>query len=560
MLTQLHIQNIAVIQKATIAFDAGFNVFTGETGAGKTILLSAIDAVLGERTSRDIIRTGEERAFVSALFEQIPEHARCILEQHGYEPEDGSVLISREMTEAGKNTCKINGMPATVAILREIAAPLIHIHGQRDSLQLLMPEKHIGMVDAFGDYALLLQSYQSAYERCKAAKRELESLRMDEAQKERRIDMLRYQIAEIEAAELEDENEEEQLQARRAIIRNSEKILEALARAYTALHGDEDAGGINDRFNGLANGVHTAAGFMEELSPMAQRLEEIGYELAEYANDLRGHLEGFEFNPRELDKIENRLEILHRLQKKYGGNIKAVIAFGQHIQEELEIISGAEQRIAQLTALYEKEEKELLAFGEELSGQRMGTAESLVGKVEDELAFLDMPAVRLSIRREKKPPAEDGMDEISFWIVTNVGEEPKPLAKIASGGEISRIMLAFKNVLAHRDEVGTLIFDEVDTGVSGRAAQKIGQKLAQVAQARQVICVTHLAQVAAFAGKHCLICKEVDEGRTFTRIAELGEQARAEELARISGGDTITEAALNSARELMERSRRALEP
>lgn len=560
MLTQLHIQNIAVIQKATIGFGAGLNVFTGETGAGKTILLSAIDAVLGERTSRELIRAGEERAFVSALFEGIAPRARKILEEQGYPAEDGAVLITREMTESGRNTCKVNGMPATAAILREIASPLIHIHGQRDSLQILAPERHMELIDRFGEYGELLLAYGAAYERLRAVEGELAALRMDDAQKEQRMDLLRYQIDEIEAARLTDGSEEAELLSRRGVIRNAEKILASLLQAYSALRGEGESRGIDERMDVLVGGVFSAAQYMEELAPVAQRLEEIGYELAEYAAEIRERLDGFEFDPRELEEIEERLDLLRRLQRKYGTDIPGVLEYCARAREELEGISTAERRIQRLEEELLQWRGEVISLGTRLSEERMAAAEQFILQVEGELAFLDMPAVKLSVRRAEKPPAGDGMDELELMIVTNVGEAPKLLSKIVSGGEISRIMLAVKNVLADRDDIGTLVFDEVDTGVSGRAAQKIGRKLHEAARSRQVICVTHLAQVAAFADRHLFIRKEVEGGRTFTRIAELGEEERVRELARIMSGEALTEASLQNARELIARGREGAVP
>jgi len=552
MLTQLHIQNIAVIHKATIQFSQGFNVFTGETGAGKTILISAIDAVLGERTSRDIIRTGEEKALVSALFEDIPPKAVDALQEQGYDADDNTVLIVREITAGGKNNCKINGMPATVAILKEISSLLINIHGQRDSQQLLAPEKHCGLIDMYGETSDELQKYAESYYSMRKIRTELNGLMTDDAQKAQRIDMLNFQIDEIEAAELDSPDEEDILLSRKKVIRNSEKILKGLTQGYEALTGDDDETGISTLFDYLVSGISGAADYIDSLEPLAARLEEIGYELAEAAGDIRDVLEDFEFDPRELDDIENRLDTIYKLKRKYGASIEEITAFCDSAREELESITTSDRRAEKLSAELEKAEKLTEKLGKKLSDRRVGAAKDFIEEVEEELAFLDMPSVKLSISHKTIQPNENGIDDIEFMVTTNVGEIPKPLSKIASGGEVSRMMLAIKNVLAERDEIGTLIFDEVDTGVSGRAANKIGSKLRQVSGRRQVICVTHLAQVAAFGDNHLYIYKEVDGDRTFTRVQPLEGEDVYKELARITSGDLITDAAVENAREMYD--------
>jgi len=557
MLKQLHIQNIAVIQKANVMLTPGLNVFTGETGAGKTILISAIDAVLGERASKDMIRTGEEKAQVTALFEDISPLAVHALEELGYSDDEGSVLISREIHLNGKGSCKINGVPATVSILKEIASLLISIHGQRDSAQLLAGEQHLRLIDAFGDLGGDMEEYHAAYRRMCDIREELESLKISDSQKAQRIDMLTFQIDEIEAAGLEDPEEEGQLQAQKKLIKNSEKVRDALSAAYTAIQGAGEAEGIGTLIDALADSIALAADFIAPMEPMSQRISEMRYELEEYAQDIRNTLEDFEFDPRELDVIESRLDTIYKLRRKYGDSIGEILSYCDKARVELEAITTSEQRARELTVALESATATAESLAAALSEKRRKAAQGLVLQVEEELAFLDMPSVRLSIRHQAKPLSERGMDEIEFYIVTNVGESPKPLSKIASGGEMSRIMLAIKNVLAEKDDVATLIFDEVDTGVSGRAAQKIGRKLAQVARARQVVCVTHLAQVAAFADNHLLIRKEIEGDRTFTRITALGEEEIVAELARITNGDLITDAALQSAGELRASSRGA---
>lgn len=554
MLTQLYIQNVAVIQKATIDFTRGFNVFTGETGAGKTILISAIDAVMGERTSKEIIRTGEEKAFVSALFEDISARSLEKLRELGFEDDDGSVLITREITAAGKSSCKIGGMPATAAIMKEISSLLIHIHGQRDSTQMLLSENHMDLLDLFGSVEAELLEYRGEFGKMREIQSKLDAISLDETQKAQRIDMLTYQIKEIEDARLSDEDEEEQLTARKKIIRNSEKIMDGLAAAHAALAGGDEERGIESLFGDLTDGVATASRYIEPLEPTSGRLAEIGYELQEISREIRSYLDDFDFDPRELDQIESRLDTIYKLKRKYGSTIAEIIAFGEKAGVELESVAMSGERAQKLEAELQVVRGEALRLGKKLSTKRLNASEEFARLVEDELQFLDMPAVKLSISHREIPMNQNGVDEMELLIVTNVGEAPKPLSKIASGGEIARIMLAVKNVLAGRDDIDTLIFDEVDTGVSGRAAQKIGRKLKQVAQSRQVICVTHLAQVAAFADNHMLINKEVDDGKTYTRVKNLEKQQAIEELARITSGDLITDLSLNSARELWEHS------
>jgi len=555
MLTQLHIQNIAVIHKAGIEFSRGLNVFTGETGAGKTILISAIDAVLGERTSKEIIRTGEDRALVSALFEDISPRARQKLAELGYSDDEGSVLISREIQQGGKGGCKINGMPATASILKEIASLLISIHGQRDSGQLLESESHLGLIDAYGGLAPELREYGDAYARMCEIRRSLAALEMDEAQKAQRIDMLTFQIGEIEAAGLEDLEEEESLLVQRGQIRNAESIRDALSAAYAALRGAEEEQGIDALMDTLQAAAETAARYIPAMEEMASRLVGMGYELAEFAQEIRTTLDDFVFDPRELNVIESRLDSIYKLKRKYGADIREILDYCEKAREELEAITTSEQRRKELAASLEAQAAHTAGLAARLTGKRQKAAGAFVRLVEKELAFLDMPSVKLSVERRERELSPSGADILELYIVTNVGEVPKPLSKIASGGEMARIMLAVKNVLAEKDDIATLIFDEVDTGVSGRAARKIGQKLGQVALGRQVICVTHLAQVAAFADHHLYIHKEERDGRTFTRITPLEGEGVVRELARITSGDMITDAALRSAEELRRNSR-----
>jgi len=555
MLTKLYIQNIALIHKAEIELGPGLNVFTGETGAGKTILISAIDCVLGERVSREFIRTGEEKALVSALFEEVSPTVAEALRELGYEDDDGGLLITRELSANGKSSGKINGMPATASILKQVAGLLIQIHGQRDAAQLLSPERQIEMIDAFGGHSSLLEQYMTAYDNLRELRRQKSELAVDEKQKAQRLDMLTYQLAEIEGAELSDPEEEVELFARKKLIGAGEKVLSALSQSYGALNGEGESQGITALFDDLSSGVGLAAQYIPTLEAMNGRLEEIGYELGEYAAELRGQLESFEFDPRELDEVERRLGQIHGLKRKYGPDIAAIIKYGEDARAELEALSSSEERLAELEVQLTQAFEQAQSLAEKLSKSRQKAATQFIEQVEGELAFLDMPGVRLTAQQERGELAANGWDEITFFIATNTGEQPGPLAKVASGGETARIMLAMKNVLADKDGVGVLIFDEVDTGVSGRAAQKIGNKLSQASRGRQVIAVTHLAGVAAFAERHLFIHKEVEDGRTYTRIEELDAPGREAELARIISGDNLTETALENARELIEHAR-----
>ena len=544
MLSQLYIKNIAVISETTIDLADGLNVFTGETGAGKTILINAINAVLGARTSRDIIRTGEQRAMVSALFSGIAEATAAAIGELGYAVEPGEeLLITREIDiEPSRGGCKINGRPATLGILRTLSSLLINIHGQQDNQELLSTDKHITYIDSFGELAASIAAYRRAYDQYCAIEQELDSLRVDEALKAQRIDMLEFQIKEISAAHLVP-GEEEELNAARRMIKNAERITDALALCQQALSGDDGAEGLLSLLETLKEGVSVASGYIEELGEAGGKLEEMGYELEELAGAIRSYAEDSDFDPRQLDKIEGRLDQLYRLKKKYGASVEEVLAFLEKAQEELDGLTNADARILQLEQKLAPARAQAVTLAQALTEKRMAAADLFVEQVQQELAFLDMPQVQLLVQRAEKPLSALGCDNIEFLISPNAGEAPRPLAKIASGGEISRIMLSIKNVLAHKDDIGTLIFDEVDAGVSGRAAQKIGRKLAQVAKNRQVLCVTHLAQVAAYADRHLCITKEVLNQRTHTQVQPLGEKQRIQELARISVGEHITETA-----------------
>lgn len=550
MLSQLYIKNVAVISEASIGLQPGLNVFTGETGAGKTILIGAINAVLGERVSKEMIRTGETRATISALFTGLSPAAEQALAEAGYPVEENAVLIHREISADGKSSCKIDGRPATAAILRSVSALLINVHGQHDNQQLLSPQKHLGFIDSYGELDGLVREYQAAYRDYMLVRRELASVNTDEAQKAHRIDLLSYQVNEIEAAELQP-GEEEELRAQRKLIQNSLHVTQALGGSLAILEGGEEVPSLTSLLSELAENMTQAANYMEAAQPIAERLTDISYELEGFPGEIQDLIDHFDCDPSQLDAIERRLDTIYNLKKKYGSSIEEILEFGARAEAELEEIETSDIRIEKLSAQLSSLEEKARSQAERLTQARTKAAKLFVKAVQGELIFLDMPSVQLSVCQEHKEMSLDGADELELFIATNVGEQAKSLAKIASGGELSRIMLSIKNVLADRDNIQTLIFDEVDTGVSGSAAQKIGKKLAQVAENRQVIVVTHLAQVASFARNHLFISKAAREDRTFTTIRPLSREERVRELARISGGEKISEIALRHAEEML---------
>ncbi|HCU32631.1 MAG TPA: DNA repair protein RecN [Ruminococcaceae bacterium] len=549
MLSQLFIQNIAVIEKVQVIFENGLNVFTGETGAGKSIVIDAINAVLGNRISRDLVRTGAPKAFVTALFEDIGDETKEQLLSLGFEPEeDGSLLLAREISADGKTSCKIGGRPATVSILREVAQSLINIHGQHDNQSLLLPEQHLGYIDQFGKTSALLKEYRVEYAYYVELQRKLRQLQSDEKEKAQRIDLLSYQINEISASALMP-GEEEELQASKKRMQNSAKIIDALHTAHDFLQGSDEQDGVLALLDQTQEQMQILGDYYPQLK--ADRILDIRYELEEMGETLRDILSDAEIDPAELDQIEERLDLIFRLKRKYGGSIEEILRFEEQAQQELDSITHAEELKAKLEAERAKSEVRMMDLAKQLSEKRKAAAKEFQEQVCAELAFLDMPSVKFTVQAETGEPDETGVDRMEFYISTNPGEPPKPIGKIASGGELSRIMLSLKNVIAEGDRVGTLIFDEVDTGVSGRAAQKIGRKLKQASGGRQIICVTHLAQVAAFADTHLLIAKTVRDSRTFTTVKTLSQEERVRELARIMGGENITPTVLASARELL---------
>lgn len=555
MLSELTIQNIAVIQQAAIRFGRGFNVFTGETGAGKSILLGAIGAVLGERVSRDLIRTGENKAAVSALFTGLSEAAAEAVRALDFGIEfDDELLLQRNITADG-NSCRINGQAATVAMLRSVGAALITTHGQQDSQMLSSPDNHRRFVDAFGGLAPLLADYRTSYDGFVALQRRLDAAVTDEAARERRIELLRYQIDEIEACDLS-ESEEEELTGRRHVIRNAAALTESLSRCRENLCGNDEVGGALALLDDTARGLEEAGRHMPDLSAMGQTVEGFRYELDDIAERLRGELEGLCYDPRELDDIEERLDTIGRLKRKYGDGVAAILHYCDRARAELEEMEYSDETRQRLLRERDAALADTERRAKALSMARADSARRLIEAVTAELTALDMPSVRLDISLAPKRMGETGADAVEFLLSVNPGETPRPLAKIASGGEMSRIMLAIKSVISGRDDIDTLIFDEVDAGVSGRAAQKVGAKLRAVSRERQVICVTHLAQVAAFADEHLLIEKMVLDGRTFTEVMPLDRGGRVRELARITSGEPVTELALRSAEELLKLSQK----
>lgn len=558
MITQLYIENIAVIEKCRINFKPGFNVLTGETGAGKSIVIDSINAILGERTSRELIRTGARSALVSAVFEDLGGQALAALKEMGYEPEeDGTLMLQREIGADSKSSCRINGRPATVSILKQIGPLLVNIHGQHESYGLLSPESHLGYLDAMGLPGELAGRYREVFEAMRKAKSGLDACSMDEAQKARQIDLLTYQIDELEKAALRP-GEQEELEKQRTMYRNSEKIARSLEEAKSALDGDEDTQGAVSAVSMAAEALDEAQKYLPELHDLAERLQSISYDLEDCSGEMRDTASQLEYDPSELDEIESRLDAIYRLGLKYGNSVEAMLNYLEECRSELADIQLSDEKAAKFREDYKKSRSLAEKLASELSAWREKAAREFERRVAEELSFLNMPNVTFQVQMSETPLQATGRDKVEFYLSTNAGEPPKPIAKIASGGELSRIMLAIKTVLAGGDEVGTLIFDEVDTGVSGGAAQKIGLKLREVSRNRQVVCVTHLAQIAALADSQFLIEKHVRENRTFTQVTELDEEGRKREIARIMGGSQITPLLLENAAEMLEMAKKQL--
>ncbi|MBQ7713809.1 MAG: DNA repair protein RecN [Oscillospiraceae bacterium] len=550
MLQLLHIENIAVIERADIAFARGFNALTGETGAGKSIVIDALGAVLGQRTSRDLLRTGASNAFVSAAFDGVDERLAALAE-NGVAPEDGTLLLSRELYADGKNVCRANGRPITVAQLRAVGTALLNIHGQHEGTALLDEGQHLSYLDRFARADAHLAAYGARYAALRETRRELDALRMDEAEKARRVDTLKHQIAELERAELKD-GEEEGLLARRNILRNAERFIAAIGEADACLNGGDEGGGAASAVRQAADALRPLRSLGDEFVALSERLESLYSEAYDLAATVRDKREEFAFSPEELDAVESRADLLYRLKKKYGGTVAEMLDYLQRSREELERIEYADDRAARLEKQLGEQTAAVAEAARELSAERARAAKELEAAILRELRELDMPKVRFAVDFAEQEPDETGMDAVRFLLSANVGEDLKPLHRIASGGELARIMLAMKNVFAAQESVMTMVFDEVDAGVSGRAAQRVAEKLAKVSREKQVLCVTHLPQLAAMADAHFSVEKGEADGRTLTRVTELDREARIGELARLTGGELMSDAMRRGAEELLD--------
>lgn len=548
MLELLHIENIAIIEAADIEFAPGFNALTGETGAGKSIVIDSLSAVLGQRTSRELIRTGAEKAFVSAAFSGMaPE----LTEELGIQPEaDGTLLLQREIQTDGKNVCRVNGRPVTVGQLRALGARLLNIHGQHDGQQLLDEEQHIVYLDSFGRAESLAITYAEKYKNFTDIRRQIGALQMDEAEKARRVDTLQYQIEELRRAKLKS-GEEEELTARRGMLRNAEKFLDAVAGADYALNGDDSGGGalsaLRQAQDALGGVRHLDDAFGQLYERLGEAYSEV-YDIAATVEDKRGELD---VSPGELDRVESRMDLLYRLKKKYGATVEDMLDYQARCEAELAQIEDAGDTLARLEQALSKAEKEARQAAQALSDARKAAADRLTAQILTELQQLDMGKIRFAVDFAEKPLDSDGMDTVRFLMSANVGEELRPIHKIASGGELARIMLAMKNVLSEQDHVGTMVFDEVDTGVSGRAAQKVAEKMARISRRKQVLCVTHLPQLAAMADTHFSVEKGERGGRTYTEVRRLDREQRRRELARLTGGSHVSQTMLDGAEELL---------
>ena len=547
MLSLLHIENIAVIECADISFDSGFNILTGETGAGKSIVIDAISAILGERAYRDMIRTGTSKASVRAVFTGVPELSWFSENGVEYDPE---TIIQREVHLDGKNVCRVNGALVTVSILRKLGIQLINIHGQHDSASLFDEANHLQFLDAFAENQTLIDAYYEKYSAVAKLRKEIDRLHMDESEKLRRMETLRYQIDEISKAKLQP-GDDETLEQRRKILQNAEKLSDGIHSAVECLYGGEDTDGAVSLLTEAERELARLVRYTDAYGQIHERVADLMYQVQDVAEELRDARDDLSYSADELEQIESRLDIIHRLRRKYGSSCEEILQYLDNAQQELDEIEFADDHVERLKLKCEKAEKEAWSAAKELRKNRMKAAEELSSRILSELAQLDMPKVQFSCNFTDTELTPIGADMVAFYMSANAGEALKPMSKVASGGELARIMLAMKNVLAEQDHVSTLIFDEVDTGVSGRAAQKVAEKLRSVAKSKQVLCVTHLPQLAALANTHLLIAKEERNGRTYTTVTPLDLEGRKRELARIIGGANITETTLKSAEEML---------
>ena len=555
MLANLKIENVAVIEKAEVNFTPGFNVLTGETGAGKSILIDSINAILGNRTSRELVRSGAQKACIWATFENIPQSVKKQLEKCGYEAND-DLLLYREINAEGKGSCRVNAMPATAAVVRDISAGLLSIHGQHDSQSLTNPALHLGLLDQYAQNRDLFADYYRRYRELVTVKRQLDALNASEADKQRKIEALTAEIDAIDAAALQP-GEEKNLQERKTVITHAQGILDGITAAHLALAGDEDGEqpGAADLLGGAVEGLQNSARLDETLAPLSERLNDLYYSARDLATELADRLDAYGFDPGELDMIESRLDTIYRIKQKFGMEVEELLARREAAAAELENFQSSGQKIAELKTQVQALYADAKKAAEALTQSRLKGFTAMNKEMRAALEFLNMPGIRFALKHARGPLSSHGQDTVEFLISTNPGEDPKPLAKIASGGELSRIMLAFKSALADRDALPTVIYDEIDTGVSGLAAGRIGQLLHQTAAGHQVLCITHTPQVAAFADNQLLIQKNVRDDRTFTEIHTLDMNGRVEVLARMISGDKVTELSLANARELIEKSK-----
>lgn len=546
MLRTLDIENIAVIEKASVDFSAGLNVLTGETGAGKSIVVDSINAILGERTSRELVRHGCDSAYVSAYFEDIPDSVAAKIAEIGYDVDDGTLLLSRKISANGKSACKINGKSATVSILKEIGALLVNIHGQHDNQALLNPDYQYQYIDMMFSDSKLFQQYKSSFKDLISVRRKLKALTMRESDKDKELELLDYQIKELEDADIKI-GERDELNKRRTLISAAEAITKALNLSLQTINGDDENNGVQSSINTCFNELVQ----FEQAKEISEAFADVNDKLELAKDKIDALLLELNFDPSELEQIEERLDLLFRLSSKYGTDEKEMLAFLENAKQKRDSIVYSDIELEKLNAQYDDYFDRTVKLAEELSAYRKKIAADFEKQVKNELEFLDMPKLQFTVDFQKGNLSSNGFDKIEFLISTNPGEPPKPLAKIASGGELSRIMLAIKNILSYNDTIGTLIFDEIDVGVSGRASQKIGLKLKSVSKNTQVICVTHSAQIASNANAHFLIEKDVSGEKTYTKVSPLDFEARKRELARIMGGLEITDTLLKSAEELL---------
>ena len=547
MLSMLHIENIAVIERAEISFDSGFNVLTGETGAGKSIVIDAISAILGERAYRDMIRTGENKASVRAVFTDVPEYPWFAENGVDYDPE---TVVQREIYLDGKNVCRVNGCLVSVSILRKLGIQLINIHGQHDSASLFDEDNHLTFLDAFSDDQNLLGDYSVKFSEVAALRRQIDKMTMDEGEKLRRMETLKYQIAEIEKAELEP-GEDEELEQRRKLLQNAEKLSDGMDEAVNCLYGGDDSDGAAGLLAQAQYALARLQRFSDSFSGLHERVSDLMYQVQDVAEEVRDARDSLSYSAEELERLEERLDVIHKLRRKYGTTCQDILDYLDRAKKELDDIEFAEDHLERLKKKLHQAEKAAWDAAYRLREARQQGAQSMSKRILEELSQLDMPRVKFECQFRELDLTDSGADAVAFYMSANAGEALKPLSKVASGGELARIMLAMKNVLAEKDQVSTLIFDEVDTGVSGRAAQKVAEKLRSVAAHKQVLCVTHLPQLAALADTHLLIAKSERNGRTYTSVTSLDREGRKRELARIIGGTNITETTLKSAEEML---------